>query len=70
MSNTTQGWFHCVLIACCVTDEIFGVSIARLGYVQTTMMPLLGTVALIVGIVAAWQRLGGRHLLRHRVSDG
>ncbi len=25
-------WLHRVLMACCVTDEIFGVSIARLGY--------------------------------------
>ena len=25
-------WFHRVLMACCVTDEIFGISIARLGY--------------------------------------
>ena len=25
-------WFHRILMACCVTDEIFGISIARLGY--------------------------------------
>lgn len=25
-------WFHRVLMACCVTDEIFGISIARMGY--------------------------------------
>ena len=25
-------WFHRVLMACCVTDEIFGISISRLGY--------------------------------------
>lgn len=25
-------WFHRVLMACCVTDEIFGISIARRGY--------------------------------------
>ena len=25
-------WIHRVLMACCVTDEIFGVSISRLGY--------------------------------------
>ena len=25
-------WFHRVLMACCVTDEVFGVSISRLGY--------------------------------------
>ena len=25
-------WFHRVLMACCVTDEIFGISIGRLGY--------------------------------------
>ena len=25
-------WFHRVLMACCVTDEVFGVSIARKGY--------------------------------------
>ena len=27
-------WFHRVLMACCVTDEIFGISIARWGYCQ------------------------------------
>ncbi len=25
-------WYHRLLIACCITDEIFGVSIAHLGY--------------------------------------
>ena len=25
-------WFHRILMACCVTDEIFGISIARLDY--------------------------------------
>ena len=25
-------WLHRVLMACCVTDEIFGISIARVGY--------------------------------------
>ena len=25
-------WFHRVLMACCVTDEVFGISISRLGY--------------------------------------
>ena len=29
-------WLHRVLMACCVTDEIFGVSIARLGYCPPT----------------------------------
>ena len=36
--------------------------------IQTTLSPLSGTVALIVGIIAALPRR--RHLLRHRLSDG
>lgn len=28
------------------------------GIIQTTMSPILGLVALIVGIVAAWRRMG------------
>ena len=27
-------WWHRVLMACCITDEIFGISIARKGYCQ------------------------------------
>ena len=65
-------WWHRVLMASCVTDEIFGISIARQPYCKpayTYSAALVSTlfwasgcaagiVALLVGIIAAWRRLG------------
>ena len=47
-------WLHRVLMACCVTDEIFGISIARQGYCPPayTYTALLWASGCAAGIVA------------------
>ena len=45
-------WVHRVLMACCVTDEIFGISISRLGYSAALISTLFWASGCTAGIVA------------------
>ena len=62
-------WFHRILMACCITDEVFGISITHKGYTPpayTYAAALVSTLCWASGCAALWHVYRGHHAAGQR----